>query len=141
MTYYFAYGMNTNIDEMNRRCPNAQDMGVGYLQDYKMVFKYHADMVPVEGYCAPGVLWWITPECLEALDILEGFPTYYLRKTVTVTTETGESVDALMYYMAENDHPSEPSNSYYDMVLRGYDSHGISEKYLIDGLPTRFYAI
>jgi gamma-glutamylcyclotransferase (GGCT)/AIG2-like uncharacterized protein YtfP len=135
MTYYFAYGMNTNLDEMNRRCPDAQNMGVGYLNDYKMVFKHHADMVPVTGHAAPGVLWWITPKCLNALDILEGFPEYYLRKTVTVTTETGETVEALMYYMTGNDYPSDPSNGYYDMVLQGYDSHGISEKYLIDGLP------
>jgi gamma-glutamylcyclotransferase (GGCT)/AIG2-like uncharacterized protein YtfP len=141
MTYYFAYGMNTNIDSMALRCPDAENMGVGYLNNYKMVFKYHADMVPVDGHIAPGVLWRITSNCLDSLDMLEGFPTYYLRKTVTVTTETGESVDALMYYMTENDYPSEPSNSYYDMVLQGYDAHGISEKYLIDGLPTRSYAI
>jgi gamma-glutamylcyclotransferase (GGCT)/AIG2-like uncharacterized protein YtfP len=135
MTYYFAYGMNTNLDEMNRRCPNAENMGVGYLKDYKMVFKYHADMVPVTGHAAPGVLWSITPDCLDALDMLEGFPKYYLRDVVTVTTASGDNVEALMYYMTGNDYPSDPSNNYYDMVLRGYDSHGISEKYLIAGLP------
>ena len=139
--YYFAYGMNTNLDEMAHRCPNAQDMGVGYLQDYKMIFKYHADMVSEKGHVAPGVLWRITPECLDALDILEGFPNYYLRKTVTVTTEAGDTVEALMYYMTGHAYPTPPSNYYYDMVLQGYDSHGISENYLIDGLPTRSYAV
>lgn len=139
--YYFAYGMNTNLDEMAQRCPAAQDMGVGYLQDHKMIFKYHADMVPEAGHVAPGVLWRITPECLDALDILEGFPNYYLRKTVTVTTDSGHEVEALMYYMTGHGYPTPPSDSYYDMVLQGYDSHGISEKYLIDGLPTRSYAV
>jgi len=135
MTYYFAYGMNTNLDEMNRRCPGAQNMGVGYLKDYKMVFKYHADIVPVTGHAAPGVLWSITPDCLDALDILEGFPQYYLRETVTVTTATGVDVEALMYYMTSDDYLSNPSTGYYGMVLQGYNSHGISEQYLINGLP------
>jgi gamma-glutamylcyclotransferase (GGCT)/AIG2-like uncharacterized protein YtfP len=134
MTYYFAYGLNTNLDSMALRCPDAVNMGVGYLDNYRMVFRYHADMVPDAGHTAPGVLWHITPSCLNSLDMLEGFPEYYQRKTVTVTLETGETVEAIMYYMNNNDHLSEPSNSYYDMVLQGYDSHGISEKYLIDGL-------
>lgn len=135
MTYYFAYGMNTNLEFMALRCPDAQNMGVGYLNDHKMVFRYHADMVPVQGHTAPGVLWQITPACLAALDILEGFPTYYLRKTVTVVTASGEYVEAIMYYMTENDYPSDPNIIYYDMVLQGYDAHGISEQYLIAGLP------
>lgn len=135
MTYYFAYGMNTNIDSMSQRCPNARAIGVGYIKDYKMVFKYHADMIQFNGHIAPGVLWQISNECLQSLDAFEGFPDYYLRKFVTVTTENGDTIEALMYYMTEGAQLSDPSNSYYDMVLQGYDTHGISEQYLINALP------
>jgi gamma-glutamylcyclotransferase (GGCT)/AIG2-like uncharacterized protein YtfP len=132
---YFAYGMNTNIQEMVSRCPQALDLGTAYLQDYKMVFKYHADMIQSPGTEAPGVLWSITPDCLEALDILEGYPVYYLRKTVEVCTEEGKLVDALMYYMPPGERLREPSAGYYDLVLQGYDQHGIPEHHLVAGLP------
>jgi gamma-glutamylcyclotransferase (GGCT)/AIG2-like uncharacterized protein YtfP len=87
MTYYFAYGMNTNLYEMRHRCPDAENMGVAYLDDHKMVFKYHADMIETPGHTAPGVLWKITDRCLKSLDMLEGFPVYYNRRTVKIRLE------------------------------------------------------
>ena len=132
---YFAYGMNTNIQEMAGRCPEAEDLGVAYLPDHKMVFKYHADMVPCAGHEAPGVLWSITEDCLAALDILEGYPVYYIRKTVEVWTEDGQAVDAIMYQMPEGERLREPSSGYYDLVLQGYDQHKIPEQYMVAGLP------
>ena len=92
-------------------------------------------MIQYNGHIAPGVLWQISNECLQSLDAFEGFPDYYLRKFVTVTTENGGTIEALMYYMTEGAQLTDPSNGYYDMVLQGYDTHGISEQYLIDALP------
>jgi gamma-glutamylcyclotransferase (GGCT)/AIG2-like uncharacterized protein YtfP len=132
---YFAYGMNTNLHEMASRCPDALNLGVAFLEDHQMVFKYHADMVERPGHEAPGVLWSITDDCLASLDILEGYPVYYLRKTVSVYTEDGNLVDAIMYYMPPGERLATPSNSYYELVLEGYDQHQISEQYLIAGLP------
>jgi len=133
MMYYFAYGMNTNAQEMAWRCPAAEDLGTAYLDDHQMIFRHHADMVHAPGHTAPGVLWRITPACLAALDTLEGYPYYYLRRQVQVHTDNG-TVPALMYYMAEDGSPANPSSGYYNLVLQGYNSHKISEKYLIEGL-------
>ena len=135
MTYYFAYGMNTNLYEMRHRCPDAENLGVGYLDDHKMVFKYHADMIESPGHTAPGVLWKITDRCLESLDMLEGFPVYYNRRTVKIRTESGEVVDALMYYMVDEQELCEPSAGYYYMLWQGYNSHKIPVEYLKSGYP------
>lgn len=138
--FYFAYGMNTNVSSMADRCPNARDLGKASLVNHKMLFKYHCDVVECEGHNAPGVLWEITDECLESLDILEGYPTYYKRKLAKVL-HNGQEINTLVYYMV-GDNPVEfPNSHYYYMVLQGYNEHGISEESLIDGLPSRAYAI
>lgn len=134
MMYYFAYGMNTNAQEMAWRCPAAKDLGTARLDNHRLVFKYHADMIESPVDTALGVLWRITPACLVALDQLEGYPYYYQRRTVEVVTESGCTVPALMYYMTNSDEPSEPSTGYYKLVLEGYTQHGISEKELEKGL-------
>lgn len=132
--YYFAYGMNTNINEMRNRCPNALDLGKAHLLNYKMVFKYFCDVIEKPGTDAPGVLWKITDQCLASLDILEGYPTHYERKYAPV--QYGDSiVNALVYYMVNNTQEEVPGTYYYNMVRDGYSSHNISEKHLIESLP------
>ena len=36
---YFAYGMNTNKDEMSYRCPSAKPLGLAVLPGYRFEFK------------------------------------------------------------------------------------------------------
>ena len=74
---YFAYGMNTNQDEMAYRCPGAHSLGHARLIDHAFRFAVHADVVPCEGSYVDGVLWSITDQDLDHLDQLEGYPTYY----------------------------------------------------------------
>ena len=67
--------------------------------------------------------------------MLEGFPVYYNRRTVKIQTESGEVVDALMYYMVDEQEFCEPSTGYYYMLSEGYNSHKISLKYLKSAYP------
>ena len=138
--YYFAYGMNTNNEEMRSRCPSATDLGRAELLNYKMVFKYYCDVVEQPGHDAPGVLWRLTDECLQALDRLEGYPVFYDRKYAQVR-HGDVIVNALVYYMVDGSEPDLPPLRYYDTVLQGYNSHGISEKPLLDGLPEEAYTV
>ena len=39
---YFAYGMNTNLGEMARRCPGAVSLGHARLIDHVFRFAFHA---------------------------------------------------------------------------------------------------
>jgi hypothetical protein len=60
--YYFAYGMNTNVAEMNNRCPSAVSLGRCVLPNFELKFRHHADIDLVPGSAMEGVLWEITPD-------------------------------------------------------------------------------
>jgi gamma-glutamylcyclotransferase (GGCT)/AIG2-like uncharacterized protein YtfP len=121
---YFAYGINTNLSQMATRCPRAQTLGAAVLLDHEFRFARHADVLknPVE--VVYGVLWEITDHCLKSLDALEGYPTYYERKQVTVR-HRGENVEAMTYYMIGNLPDEFPSEGYVAMLEEGYIEHGV----------------
>jgi gamma-glutamylcyclotransferase (GGCT)/AIG2-like uncharacterized protein YtfP len=121
---YFAYGMNTNQDEMTYRCPDAQSLGHARLIDHAFRFAYHADVVPCMGSYVDGVLWSITDQDLASLDLLEGYPTYYGRDLVRVSQGT-RIVLAVCYRMQPGQLDTLPSTGYMDMVLEGYAQHQV----------------
>ena len=57
---YFAYGMNTNQEEMAYRCPSAVPMGRAILPGYRLEFKSFATIVSDPKETVEGVLWTIT---------------------------------------------------------------------------------
>ena len=121
---YFAYGMNTNLDQMESRCPGAVSLGPAWIDDYELVFRTHADIAQSPGSICYGVLWDISKQDLQALDQLEGFPYYYTRFRVRVNT--GNSfVYALTYQMNDQSYLQEPGRGYLDMVTEGYQQNGV----------------
>ena len=122
---YFAYGMNTNVDSMGHRCPAALDLGPATLLNHRYRFSRHADVLTDPNTHVEGVLWDITKDCLESLDILEGYPSYYDRKVATVM-HRGVLKEALVYFMQPGLNDALPGQSYLDMVLTGFYEHGIS---------------
>jgi gamma-glutamylcyclotransferase (GGCT)/AIG2-like uncharacterized protein YtfP len=121
---YFAYGMNTNLDEMVRRCPGAVSLGPAWINDYEFVFRTHADIEYVPGAICYGVLWDIDLAALRALDALEGFPYYYTRFNVRVHTDS-YFVSALVYQMNDQTGVAMPGKHYLDMVTEGYEQNGV----------------
>lgn len=124
MLLMFAYGMNTNIDQMAQRCPESKNLGPARLNGFRFRFAGHADIVQCNDSYVDGVLWEITHECLKRLDSLEGFPYYYDRKEVFVNNKVGAHT-ALTYFMVPGIPDGEPSDSYRDMVLEGYKCNHI----------------
>lgn len=125
--YMVAYGMNTNLYEMQYRCPKAKSLGAVTLQDHKFAFRTHADVQPSRGDTVECVLWSITADCEAALDRLEGFPHYYKKKNVIVQ-HGDKKITAMIYYMADtrSDSLSYPGEHYARMLFEGYTDHGIS---------------
>ena len=119
---YFAYGMNTNKEQMSWRCPKAQSLGVAELPEYELAFRTHADIQPVPGSGMEGVLWDITDDCLSALDRLEGYPAYYTRYEVDVFHNNAWK-KALVYKMNATGLEM-PSAGYLRMLVEGYSEHG-----------------
>jgi gamma-glutamylcyclotransferase (GGCT)/AIG2-like uncharacterized protein YtfP len=127
---YFAYGMNTNRDEMAFRCPTAVPMGKAILPGYRFEFKSFATIVPDADSSVEGVLWTITESDELALDILEGYPEFYDKKHVKVSQ--GIDYIAMTYIMNPREKGYAPSDGYYSMVSEGYQTFGLSQQQLLD---------
>ena len=121
---YFAYGMNTNLTEMARRCPSARSLGAAQALNHQFEFKMFATVVPSVGVHTEGVLWDITDGCEQALDRLEGYPAFYNKKSILVK-HNGSIVRAMTYLMYPEEELNYPSNSYVTMLEEGYIAHGI----------------
>ena len=128
---YFAYGMNTNKEEMAYRCPGAMPMGRAILPGYRLEFKSFATIVPSPKESVEGVLWTITNSDESALDMLEGYPEFYDKKTVLVEY-TNQSYIAMTYIMGPREQGYAPSDGYYSMVSEGYQTFGLSQRQLLD---------
>jgi gamma-glutamylcyclotransferase (GGCT)/AIG2-like uncharacterized protein YtfP len=126
---YFAYGMNTNSQGMAQRCPAAVSFGRARLEGHRFRFAGPADVQRDRHSDVEGVLWDITEECLAALDALEGYPFYYDRKWARVWFN-GQECQALVYYMQPGNRNNSPSSGYFNMVLEGYEEHGVPTQQL-----------
>lgn len=120
----FAYGMNTNLDQMAGRCPGAVSLGTAWIDNYEFVFRAHADIARSPGSICYGVLWDINSTHLKSLDALEGYPYYYTRFHVRVNIGD-HSVYALTYQMTDQSYLQEPGAGYLEMVTKGYRQNGV----------------
>ena len=127
---YFAYGMNTNVDGMARRCPRAVSFGRAQLLGHRFRFAGPADVQRDRRFNVDGVLWDITDQCLAALDRLEGYPFYYDRKWAQVQYQD-QVFWALVYFMRPGHGNGAPSSDYFDMVWQGYQEHGVPTAQLL----------
>ena len=130
---YFAYGMNTNREEMAYRCPTANPLGKAVLDNYRLEFKSFATVVPAGNTedSVEGVLWTITQSDEWALDILEGYPEFYQKIQVAVTQNDMEYI-AMTYIMTPREKNHAPADGYYRMVSQGYQQFGLSQQQLLE---------
>lgn len=111
-------------------------IGRGYLIDHHLAFPRRSygwrggvlGVVPVAGAVVEGMLFDVTAEQIEALDIKEGVSIgAYDRVTVKVQTEAGDLVDAITY-LARPDNNNQhvpPSSAYVQTVAEGFDVWGL----------------
>lgn len=123
---YFAYGANTNIAGMARRCPDARPIGRMRLNDHRLIFRGVADVEPVDGRHVSGALWWITPACEASLDRFEGYPYHYVKRRTKVVLH-GEEQEVMFYVMRRNNGTSPPPDSYEFTLRHGYEAFGIPQ--------------
>lgn len=116
--------MNTNPIQMSLRCPQARSLGHAVLPYYQFEFKGYATVSPNMHDEVEGVLWEITDDCEQALDRLEGYPTFY-SKIIVWVKHNNELKPCMMYLMHPDEDYEYPSNSYVDSVVDGYEAHGV----------------
>ena len=119
---YIAYGANTNKEAMKRRCPNAKQIGVGFIEGQRFKFNNVADVVPHDGVKyknAPAVAWEITPACEKALDRFEGFPSLYRKEFVTFRETKGRAEYQGFIYKMNYTGFHTPNPMYVDGIRTG----------------------
>lgn len=114
---------------MTHRCPLAQSLGAAQLLGHRFRFAGPADVQRDRRCNVDGVLWNITTQCLAALDVLEGYPSYYSRKWASVE-HRGQLCQALVYFMLPGHRNAAPNRYYFDMVLQGYQQHSVPTQQL-----------
>ena len=133
---YFAYGSNMNLDQMARRCPDAEAVGAVRLDGYRLAFAGVATILPDPGSHVDGVLWEISDADEQRLDIYEGFPRLYGKETITVTDKTGNAHEVMVYTMnpPHRDRVAEPSVPYLTGIVEGCRQNGIDPQSVLDAV-------
>ena len=130
---YFAYGMNVNLKKMARVCPDAYVVGPAVLEDYELLFHGNTAGNGLEtiarktGSKVHGVLWRITQEGENSLDVYEGYPNLYNKRQVLVHDRNGREFSVMAYVMADDRFPqtARPSSYNYKVILEGYQQNGL----------------
>lgn len=128
--YYFAYGANTNNDNMEYRCPLAINQGKLILPDFRLVFRGVADIEPHAGSSVQGVMWEITEDCEMSLDIFEGYPHLYRKESFPAKHKLFGTVFDIMYYKMNSNDLGKPTAGYYSTIYQGYRDNKLDTKFL-----------
>lgn len=135
MRLYFAYGANLNRAHMGERCPTAEPIGPAVLPEYRLVFRRVADLEPIRGEFAVGVLWQIRHTDEVALDRYEGYPIVYGKATRTVYMPDDQTAEAMLYLMNRGGH-APPAADYLQGIRQGYRDFELPEA-LLDAAVAR----
>ena len=128
---YFAYGMNTNNTEMERRCPLSVNINVQATYDnHRLAFRSVADFEESKGYKLYGNLWFITDLCEKSLDILEGYPNLYTKQYIDVRDDKGNIYKNVMIYKMNSKDYYPPSEYYWKCLKKGYKKNKLPYKQL-----------
>lgn len=124
---YWAYGSNLDPDQMQKRCPGAEQVARLVVPESRLVFRIVADVESAgEDDMIHGGLWRITDEHEEELDRCEGAHLADGRyvKAVVKARVKGKIEKCLYYRMRSQKGIMRPTRQYYRTIERGYRAFG-----------------
>lgn len=136
---YVAYGSNLNKEQMKDRCPGAEFVGTGSIENYELQFKgslhgAHATIAPKEGSSVPVGMWTIKKRDESRLDMYEGYNLkgycYYNKEQIPVKMDDGSTLTGMVYIMDPRMDFGNPSKNYHDIVRQGYEDCGLDTNVL-----------
>jgi len=134
---YWAYGHNTNVQEMYKRVPKARLLGHADLPDWKYELEHVSNIVPSDGHTVHGVLWIIPIQQLDRLDWAEAYHSNYRHQIVSIEYNA-KMLKAMSYVLLKKYHSDEPPTAkYVDYVATGYRENNIPMSQLIMALDDR----
>ena len=122
-TLYIAYGSNINLGQMAYRCPTAEKVSTGFVENYELEFRRVANIVPKQDSKVPVLVWELKPEDEKNLDRYEGFPHMYRKETIPV--KIGDKEFNGMVYIMNYGEPQPPPRDYYQGIAEGYEANGM----------------
>jgi gamma-glutamylcyclotransferase (GGCT)/AIG2-like uncharacterized protein YtfP len=126
--FYFAYGANMHPGQMEWRCPNALASRAFILHDWELKFYCHATIEPKRGAQVAGVLWEITEDCERSLDVFEGYPSYYTKRT-WIQDDT-----QFFFYEMTSPKSGRPSEGYVLDIAESYAFWQLPQNLLTESL-------
>ncbi|KAL0946736.1 hypothetical protein HGRIS_012915 [Hohenbuehelia grisea] len=159
MTVYFAYGSNLWLDQMKRRCPESQLIGVAVLHDWLWIINQrgYANVIPSAGDIVYGLVFKLNERDEETLDGYEGVPSSYEKRTLSVVSlpirgqtnakdsqgrEEERSIEALVYVDTRRKNAGPPQEEYIYRINMGVKDAleqgiplGYVEKYIRPLIP------
>jgi gamma-glutamylcyclotransferase (GGCT)/AIG2-like uncharacterized protein YtfP len=123
--YYFAYGSNCNVRQMEKRCPHSVIVGSGTLENHELAFDTtvegdaYFNVLPKDDKTVGGIVFAVSDkDDMANLDEREGYPTDYGKKIEPIKMETGETIDSWVYEMTKEYRKDteivEPSPAYLE---------------------------
>ncbi len=127
--FYFAYGSNMDIQQMARRCPEAELFGAASLTNYRLAFGGNsvgrcggvATIKRKTGATTHGVLYLITARDEAALDRCEGVHLHQYRKKAVEVLYHGEMIDAMSYQLIDMTEKA-PDFNYWTKIRSVYET-------------------
>ena len=137
---YIAYGSNMDLEQMAHRCPEAELLGTGLLEGWRLMFKgsltgAYATIEKEKGCAVPILLWRISATDEERLDRYEGFPNFYYKRTIQATRTGANDEDlgktrGMAYIMHEERKLGAPSMHYLEILAKAYENFGFDMEIL-----------
>lgn len=136
-SYYFAYGSNMNLKQMEERCPNAKFVTVGKLKGHKFVYDGFskrrngpvANIVESNDDYVLGGIFLVDEQDGKNLDKFEGYPKAYDKKFCKVEGEDGLIYNVFVYFRK----PLQigiPQEDYKNIVIQGARDIGLPQEYI-----------
>ncbi len=130
---YFAYGSNTDPEQMRERCPGAKMLPTAELPGYRWIINTdgYATVIPAPGETVYGVLWDLQVAHLAKLDLYEAVPQgLYWREEISVVTRDTQEVVPCLIYFARSQQEGRPVPDYMEHILRCARDFGFPESYI-----------
>lgn len=137
-SYYFAYGANMDKNTILERCPSAEKVGIGVIDNYDIVFNRKgtyrtggvSSIEPTLNGKVFGIIYSITESDLFELDSMED-PSAYLReeKQIKVFREQSKSYPCQLY-LAFRQQNLEPDKEYLDLLIKASETENLPNWYI-----------
>ena len=131
MTLHFAYGSNMSRAQMGARCAGARALGTATLRHWRFVVgvEGHGSIVPRPGAVVHGVLWWVGPRELAAINAYENIDSgLYIRRSLPV--RFGASLLPALVYILRRQGEGRARPGYVHLVVEAARDWELPEAYV-----------